>query len=149
MLLFCWGQNEMGWGLLADSWWPRAWRWHTACVDGCLHGQLPMAAAKQRLLLASLLAPDSSSSNAAGPLGGEGFSLARDKENSEICFFQPQVMSYSNTQLCAAPALTVCPRLLGDSPGEVDARADREEVNACPALTLPALMSTGQGRVFS
>lgn len=70
-------------------------RWRTAGVDAC--PRLLQSSGSRSPPLPSWHRspelPDSESSDAAGPLGGEGFSLAGDKENSEICFFQPKLKS--------------------------------------------------------
>ena len=89
---FCWGQNEMGWGLLTNSWWPppelvhclHGWppAWMATCVDGHLGGRTPawtdthgccraVAPAHLHFLLGSAYhqLPDSDSSDAAGRRG--------------------------------------------------------------------------------
>lgn len=106
---FCWGQNQTGQGLLADSWRPPR-RWRAAGVAACPWLLQSSGSARLRSPLGSACRelPHSRCSDAAGPLGGEGFSLARDKENSKNLLFPAQTPS---PELQQDPGLHSSPQL--------------------------------------
>lgn len=148
MLLFSRGREETGWGLLAGPCPP------LPALARCRRGRLPAAAAAQRLRprrsapgSAPQKPPDrillsAPRAHPAGLPAGEGFSLAGNREKSEICFYQPELpcSELQKMQLCAAPACWAGSQERGTL------ILDREEVSACPVLTFSAPMGTGQGR---
>lgn len=144
MLLFSRGQHETGWGLLADPCRP------LPGLARCRRGRLPTAAAERRLLLRRCPLGSLRSLKPARPAPPvqpgrweeRAFPWLGAGKTLKSAFISPnsQVLSYRKMQLCTAPGCWAGSQERGTL------ILDREEVSACPVLTLPAPVGTGQGR---